>query len=256
MEAWIAGGRVTVNDAPATLGQRVAPGDRVKVDGRLLAPRWETRVPRVLLYHKPAGEIVSADDPAGRPTVFDRLPHVRGGRWIAVGRLDYNTSGLLVLTTSGDLAARLMHPRYEIEREYAVRIDGQLSGEEAHRLTEGVLLEDGPARFDSLTDEGGEGRNRWYRVVLHEGRNREVRRIFEALGRRVTRLMRVRFGPLALPPGLRRGQYRELEDAEVGRLMTQLALPRPGVAPHPRATGPGGRNRPRGAVRRRPPSGG
>lgn len=245
MEAWIAGGRVTVNDAPASLGQRVGPGDRVKVDGRLLAPRWETRLPRVLIYHKPAGEIVSADDPRGRPTVFDRLPHVRGGRWIAVGRLDYNTSGLLVLTTSGDLAARLMHPRYEIEREYAVRIDGRLSGEEARRLTEGVLLEDGPARFDSLSDEGGEGRNRWYRVVLHEGRNREVRRIFEALGRRVTRLMRVRFGPIALPPGLRRGQHRELDDAEVGRLMARLALPTPAPAARARPTPGGPRAMPR-----------
>jgi 23S rRNA pseudouridine2605 synthase len=229
MEGWIGAGRVTVNDAPATLGQRVSSADRVKVDGRLLAPRWETRLPRVLIYHKPAGEIVSADDPEGRPTVFDRLPHVRGGRWIAVGRLDYNTSGLLVLTTSGDLAARLMHPRYQIEREYAVRIDGQLSGEETTRLTEGVLLEDGPARFDSLSDEGGEGRNRWYRVVLREGRNREVRRIFEALGRRVTRLMRVRFGPIALPPGMRRGQYRELETAEVGRIQVELGIA-PGVA--------------------------
>lgn len=250
MEAWIAGGRVTVNDAPANLGQRVAPGDRVKVDGRLLAPRWETRLPRVLVYHKPAGEIVSADDPEGRPTVFDRLPHVRGGRWIAVGRLDYNTSGLLVLTTSGDLAARLMHPRYEIEREYAVRIDGQLSAEEARRLTEGILLEDGPARFDSLSDEGGEGRNRWYRVVLHEGRNREVRRIFEALGRRVTRLMRVRFGSLALPPGLRRGQYRELEDADVARLMSSLALPSAPAAQPARAAEPGGRGKRSGNVRR------
>jgi 23S rRNA pseudouridine2605 synthase len=255
MEAWIAGGRVTVNDAPATLGQRVAPGDRVKVDGRLLAPRWETRLPRVLVYHKPAGEIVSADDPEGRPTVFDRLPRVRGGRWIAVGRLDYNTSGLLLLTTSGDLAGRLMHPRYEIEREYAVRIDGQLSGEEVRRLTEGVLLEDGPARFDSISDEGGEGRNRWYRVVLHEGRNREVRRIIEALGRRVTRLMRVRFGPVALPPSLRRGQYRQLDDAEVSRVMTSLALPPPAPAEHPRSTGRGVSIKSRRDFRRRPPGG-
>jgi 23S rRNA pseudouridine2605 synthase len=224
METWITAGRITVNDAPASLGQRVAPSDRVKVDGRLLAPRWETRVPRVLVYHKPAGEIVSADDPAGRPTVFDRLPHVRGGRWIAVGRLDFNTSGLLVLTTSGDLAARLMHPRYGIEREYAIRIDGRLSGEEMARLTEGVLLEDGPARFESLTDEGGEGRNRWYRACLREGRNREVRRLVEALGRRVTRLMRVRFGPIRLPPGLRRGQFRALDDAEVGRILGALGM--------------------------------
>ena len=233
METWIAAGRVTVNDTSAVLGQRVGSGDRVKVDGRLMAPRWETRVPRVLLYHKPAGEIVSADDPEGRPTVFDRLPRVRGGRWIAVGRLDYNTSGLLVLTTSGDLAARLMHPRYQIEREYAVRIDGQLSGDECARLTEGVLLEDGPARFDSLSEEGGEGRNRWYRVVLREGRNREVRRIIEALGRRVTRLMRVRFGPIALPPGMRRGQYRELDAADVGRMLAGLDLDAPQDACRP-----------------------
>jgi 23S rRNA pseudouridine2605 synthase len=236
MEAWIEAGRVTVNDAPASLGQRVSQADRVKVDGRLIAPRWETRVPRVLLYHKPAGEIVSADDPAGRPTVFDRLPPVRGGRWIAVGRLDFNTSGLLILTTSGDLAARLMHPRYGIEREYAVRIDGRLAGDEAARLTEGVLLEDGPARFECLSDQGGEGRNRWYRVALREGRNREVRRLFEALGRRVTRLMRVRFGPIELPPRLRRGQFRELEPEDVARILTAIGMP---AAPHvPRGAKP------------------
>jgi 23S rRNA pseudouridine2605 synthase len=168
---------------------------------------------------------------------------VRGGRWVAVGRLDYNTSGLLVLTTSGDLAARLMHPRYQIEREYAVRIDGQLSGEECARLTEGVLLEDGPARFDSLSEEGGEGRNRWYRAVLREGRNREVRRIIEALGRRVTRLMRVRYGPIALPPGLRRGQHRELDAADVGRILVGLDMPAPQTLPAPR--------REQGAVRER-----
>jgi 23S rRNA pseudouridine2605 synthase len=203
-------------------------------------------VPRVLVYHKPAGEIVSADDPAGRPTVFDRLPHVRGGRWIAVGRLDFNTSGLLVLTTSGDLAARLMHPRYGIEREYAIRIDGRLSGEEMARLTEGVLLEDGPARFESLTDEGGEGRNRWYRACLREGRNREVRRLVEALGRRVTRLMRVRFGPIRLPPGLRRGQFRALDDAEVGRILGALGMV-DATAPRDRAEG-----EPRSRKTRRP----
>lgn len=245
MEAWIGAGRVTVNDAPATLGERVGPSDRVKVDGRLLAPRWETRLPRVLIYHKPAGEIVSADDPAGRPTVFDRLPQVRGGRWIAVGRLDFNTSGLLVLTTSGDLAARLMHPRYGIEREYAIRIDGRLSAEEMTRLTEGVLLEDGPARFDSLTDQGGEGRNRWYRASLREGRNREVRRLLEALGRRVTRLMRVRFGPIALPPGLRRGQFRALEDAEVARILVALGV----SVQSPPPGGEASRSRPRGQRR-------
>ncbi|MFO1363255.1 MAG: pseudouridine synthase [Burkholderiales bacterium] len=252
MEAWIAAGRVLVNDAAAALGQRVAPSDRVKVDGRLLAPRWETRLPRVLVYHKPAGEIVSADDPAGRPTVFDRLPRVRGGRWIAVGRLDFNTSGLLVLTTSGDLAARLMHPRYGVEREYAIRIDGRLSAEEAARLTAGVLLEDGPARLESLADQGGEGRNRWYRACLREGRNREVRRLFEAVGRRVTRLMRVRFGPIVLPPGLRRGQFRALDDAEVSRVLAALGMDsRPTAAP--RSTRRRGSSGPRVTARRVPP---
>jgi 23S rRNA pseudouridine2605 synthase len=236
METWIAAGRVTVNDRLAELGQRVDTSDRVKVDGSLLAPRWETRVPRVLIYHKPAGEIVSADDPEGRPTVFDRLPRVRGGRWIAVGRLDYNTSGLLVLTTSGDLAARLMHPRYQIDREYAVRIDGQLAAAEIERLTTGVPLEDGPGRFETIAEEGGEGRNRWYRAVLREGRNREVRRLFEALGRRVTRLIRVRFGPIALPPGMRRGQYRELGEAEVGRLFGALGMAQPAHLPSRRAS--------------------
>jgi 23S rRNA pseudouridine2605 synthase len=240
METWIAAGRVTVNGAPASLGQRVAPGDRIKVDDRLVAPRWEARLPRVLVYHKPAGEIVSADDPAGRPTVFDRLPRVKGGRWIAVGRLDFNTGGLLVLTTSGDLAARLMHPRYEVEREYAVRVDGELSAEEERRLLEGVLLEDGAARFDELAYEGGEGRNRWYRVVLREGRNREVRRLFEAIGRSVTRLMRVRFGPIALPRGLRRGQFRELADTDVAELLRLLELP----VTEPRVRGAPRRRRP------------
>jgi 23S rRNA pseudouridine2605 synthase len=186
--------------------------------------------------------------------VFDRLPRVRGGRWIAVGRLDYNTSGLLVLTTSGDLAARLMHPRYQIEREYAVRIDGQLSGEECARLTAGVLLEDGPARFDSLSDEGGEGRNRWYRVVLREGRNREVRRLIEALGRRVTRLMRVRFGPIALPPGMRRGQFRELEASDVTRILAGLDLQAPATLPARPREPSAARERPRRqAPARRPP---
>ncbi len=222
IETLIASGRVSVNAAPATLGQRVSPGDRIKIDARLVEARWESRPPRVLLYHKPAGEIVSADDPAGRPTVFERLPRVRGGRWIAVGRLDFNSSGLLVFTTSGDLAARLMHPRYAVEREYAVRVDGALSAEESRRLLDGVLLADGPARFDSLRPEGGEGRNRWYRVTLREGRNREVRRLLEAIGRRVTRLIRVRYGPIVLPPGLRRGRFRELGEREVAGLLTAL----------------------------------
>jgi 23S rRNA pseudouridine2605 synthase len=209
MEAAIQAGRVSVNGTRAHLGQRVALGDRIALDDRPVKV-WRETPTRVLLYHKRTGEIVSAADPAGRPTVFDRLPRVKGARWVAVGRLDYNSSGLLVLTTGGELAARLMHPRYEIEREYAVRVEGELSGGEIERLTTGVLLEDGKARFISLEDAGGQARNHWYRVVLKEGRNREVRRLFEAVGRRVSRLIRIRYGPFVLPPGLKRGQSREL----------------------------------------------
>jgi 23S rRNA pseudouridine2605 synthase len=222
METWIAGGRVTVNGAQAHLGQRVGPGDRIRVDDRLVAARAEHAIPRVLLYHKPAGEIVSVDDPEGRPTVFEHLPRLKGGRWIAVGRLDFTSSGLLVFTTSGELAAQLMHPRYEFEREYAARIDGTLSDDDFTRLKAGVLLEDGLARFETIEDAGGQGRNHWYRVVLKEGRNREVRRMFEAVGRSVGRLMRVRFGPIALPPGLKRGRCRELDDGGVTALLTAV----------------------------------
>jgi len=228
MEAWIAAGRVTVNGQPAHLGQRVTAADRLAVDGRPVYARRDEATPRVLLYHKPAGEIVSAADPAGRPTVFDRLPRLRGGRWVAVGRLDFNSSGLLVFTTSGELAARLMHPRYEVEREYAVRVDGVLGAESLTALTQGVVLEDGLARFQTIADEGGQGRNHWYRVVLREGRNREVRRMLEAVGHTVTRLMRIRFGPFRLPPGLRRGQFRELGAQEVEALLQLRDQPAPG----------------------------
>jgi 23S rRNA pseudouridine2605 synthase len=235
MEAWITAGRVSVNGAPAHLGQRVSPQDRIKVDDRLIATRREHALPRVLLYHKPAGEIVSADDPAGRPTVFDHLPRLKGGRWIAVGRLDFTSSGLLIFTTSGELAAHLMHPRYGFEREYAVRVDGVLAPEELAKLAEGVLLEDGRARFESIEDAGGRGRNHWYRVVLKEGRNREVRRMLGAIGHTVSRLMRVRYGPLALPPGLKRGQLRELRPDAVAALVADVAdapvEPHPTVAP-------------------------
>jgi 23S rRNA pseudouridine2605 synthase len=241
MEEWIAGGRVTVNGAPAHLGQRVSVQDRIKVDDRLIAARRDHALPRVLLYHKPAGEIVSADDPGGRPTVFDHLPRLKGGRWIAVGRLDLTSSGLLVFTTSGELAARLTHPRYGFEREYAVRVDGTLGPDDAARLTEGVLLEDGRARFVAIEDAGGRGRNHWYRVVLDEGRNREVRRMFAAMGRTVSRLMRVRYGPIALPPGLKRGQFRELDAEAVAALLAGVeassARPRialPGSVPNSR----------------------
>jgi 23S rRNA pseudouridine2605 synthase len=228
MEAWIAAGRVTVNGARAHLGQRVSAADRVRVDDRPVGARAEDAPPRVLLYHKPSGEIVSAADPGGRPTVFDRLPRVKRGRWIAVGRLDLTSSGLLVLTTSGELAAQLMHPRSGLEREYAVRVDGTLAPEALRRLTEGVLLEDGPARFETIADEGGQGRNHWYRVVLREGRNREVRRMLEAVNHRVSRLIRVRFGPLVLPPGLKRWEVRELRPGEVAALVARASGGGPG----------------------------
>ena len=158
-------------------------------------------------------------DPEGRVSVFDRLPQLRSSKWIAVGRLDYNTSGLLVFTTDGELANRLMHPRFEVEREYAVRIIGRLTPEQATLLTSGVALEDGVAKFDYLSDEGGEGSNHWYRVILKEGRNREVRRMFEAVGMTVSRLMRVRFGPINLPSRLKRGKSMELNEVEIGRLL-------------------------------------
>jgi 23S rRNA pseudouridine2605 synthase len=245
MEEWIAAGRVTVNGARAHLGQRVTHQDRVRVDDRPVGSVAQDAAPRVLLYNKPAGEIVSAADPEGRPTVFDRLPRVKGGRWIAVGRLDFTSSGLLVLTTSGELAAQLMHPRSGLEREYAVRVDGTLPAEALRALTQGVLLEDGPARFDAIADAGGEGRNHWYRVVLREGRNREVRRMLEAVNHRVSRLIRVRFGPLALPPGLKRGWFRELRPGEVEALIARAAGgPQRPLGPAPRAVRTGGPQRP------------
>jgi 23S rRNA pseudouridine2605 synthase len=236
MEAWIAAGRITVNGAPAHLGQRVSATDRVRVDNRPITAGAHDTPPRVLLYHKPSGEIVSAADPEGRPSVFDRLPRVKGGRWIAVGRLDLTSSGLLVLTTSGELAAQLMHPRSAVAREYAVRVDGVLAPEALRALTEGVLLEDGPARFESIADGGGEGRNHWYRVVLMEGRNREVRRMLEAVHHRVSRLIRVRFGPLVLPPSLKRGRFRELRPGEVEALLAAVSGARTRPAP-PRTRG-------------------
>lgn len=223
MEQWILAGRVLVNGAPATLGARVSAGDLIQAGGRIIRVHASARLPRVLLYHKPAGEIVSADDPQGRTTVFSQLPQLKSSRWVAVGRLDYNTSGLLIFTTSGELAARLMHPRYGIEREYAVRVIGELTADQAARLREGVQLDDGVAHFEAVDDQGGRGLNHWYRVVLREGRNREVRRMFDAVGLTVSRLTRVRYGPISLPARLKRGQWRELEPEEVTTLMAAAA---------------------------------
>jgi len=235
MEQWIAAGRVRVNGEPAAVGTRIGAGDRVLVDGRPLRPhRGETA--RVLLYHKTTGEIVSRDDPQGRPEVFEKLPRLHGAKWVAVGRLDFNTSGLLIFTTSGELANRLMHPRHRIEREYAVRLLGELSEEQMRALRTGVQLADGPVHLDSIEDVGGQGSNHWYNVVLSEGRNREVRRLFEALNLKVSRLMRVRFGPIALPAHLKRGQMRELDEAEISRLLATLEF-QPRIAASKISTG-------------------
>lgn len=222
IEEWVVAGRISVNGEPSFLGQKIGPGDRVKVNGKLVnlkfAAEQKKRGPRVLMYHKPDGEIVSKDDPEGRPSVFDRLPTINKGRWIAIGRLDFNTSGLLLFTDNGELANRMMHPRYEIEREYAVRLLGELSDEQRQQLTEGIELEDGQAKFTTLADEGGEGANHWYRVTLSEGRNREVRRMFEAVGLTVSRLMRVRYGKVELPSRLKRGMYEEMTPEQVAQL--------------------------------------
>ena len=224
MEEWIAAGKVSVNGEVAHLGQSVVPTDKVKVGGRLINIRFtgSSRPPRVLMYHKPEGEIVSRSDPDGRPSVFAALPRMRGGRWINVGRLDFNTSGLLLFTTSGELANKLMHPSSQLVREYAVRVLGELTQDAQAQLLKGVELEDGEASFASLVDAGGEGANKWYRVSLFEGRNREVRRMFEAVGCTVSRLIRVRYGPFFLPPQLKRGRCRELDEGEVKLLMREL----------------------------------
>lgn len=226
IEGWIREGRVSVNGQPAVLGTRVKPGDAVQVHGRTLRV-FPSQEVRVLLYHKPAGEIVSRRDPEGRPSVFQHLPPARGGRWVPVGRLDYNTEGLLILTTSGELAHRLMHPRYGMAREYAVRVRGALTEEEKQRLLSGVRLEDGLARLEALEEIGGSGSNVWYRMILREGRNREVRRLVAAVGHEVSRLIRVRFGPIDLPPDLKRGRWRALAPEAVQTLLAAAGLPAP-----------------------------
>ncbi|GKX54496.1 pseudouridine synthase [Leminorella grimontii] len=227
LEAMIQAGRISVDGKIATLGDRVTvtPGMKVRIDGHVVSIReTEETICRVLAYYKPEGELCTRKDPEGRPTVFERLPKMRGARWIAVGRLDVNTSGLLLFTTDGELANRLMHPSREVEREYAVRVFGQVDDEKIKSLKEGVQLEDGVAAFRSISYQGGEGMNQWYNVTLTEGRNREVRRLWEAVDVQVSRLIRIRYGDLDLPKGLPRGGWIELELESVNYLREMVGL--------------------------------
>jgi len=230
MERAIEAGRVTVNGVVAELGERVTAGDQVEFDGRQLPSAEENRC-RVILYNKPVGEICSRHDPEGRPTVYDRLPHLKSGRWISVGRLDFNTSGLLLFTNSGELANKLMHPSSVIDREYLVRIQGQVDEEMKKRLLTGVLLEDGVARFTDVIESGGEGSNRWFYCVVMEGRNREVRRLWESQGVRVSRLKRVRYGSVFIPSQVRVGQWIEMEPRDIDDLCVTAGLPKLGQRP-------------------------
>jgi 23S rRNA pseudouridine2605 synthase len=223
MEQLILEGRISVNAEPAHIGQRIQFGDSVKVNGKPVRVRIDPPPPRVIAYHKPSGEVVTHDDPQNRPTVFRRLPKLFQGKWQSVGRLDLNTEGLLLLTSSGELANKLMHPRFGLEREYAVRVLGALSNEEKKRLLEGVTLDDGVASFGSIEAGGGEGANCWYRVTISEGRNREVRRMFEAVGHAVSRLIRIRYGAMLLPRGLKRGAFVELDERDIWALTNAVS---------------------------------
>jgi 23S rRNA pseudouridine2605 synthase len=224
IEEWIRAGRVTINGRPAALGDRATHTDRICLDGRPLDLTGSADSTEVLLYHKPLGEVTTRHDPEGRPTVFERLPSPGSGRWIVVGRLDVNTSGLLLFTNDGELAHRLMHPSSEVEREYRVRLHGTPSAAVLERLRQGVELEDGPARFDRIELESADGSHSWFRVALHEGRNREVRRLFEQVDFMVSRLSRLRYGPIDLPSDLRAGEFRKL-DPRLAAKLSDLAPP-------------------------------
>lgn len=231
METVISEGRVSVNGTVATIGDRVGQGDEIRVDGRLLRYTAENeKRRRVLMYYKPEGEICSSHDPEGRPTVFERLPPLTHDRWVMVGRLDINSTGLLLFTNDGELAHRLMHPSNEIEREYAVRVMGEVTQEMINNLKKGVRLDDGMAQFDDIIEKGGEGINKWYQVKLKEGRNREVRRLFESQGLKVSRLLRTRYGSVSLPRELRTGRYLELDRKEIDALASLVNIrPRQGT---------------------------
>jgi len=237
IETWIQEGRIKVNQEVAELGRRVSERDQIELDGRkismhALAPAAQ----QVICYHKPVGEVCTRDDPEGRATVFKRLPKLTHSRWVAVGRLDVNTSGLLLLTTDGELANRLMHPSYQLEREYAVRVLGQVDEAMIQRLLEGVVLEDGEAKFERILDAGGQGANHWYHVVLQEGRKREVRRLWESQGLQVSRLIRIRYGAVTLPRGLREGHQQALTPAELAPLYQSVGLTPPSEATPAAAT--------------------
>jgi 23S rRNA pseudouridine2605 synthase len=225
MEQMIVEGKISVNNEPAHTGQRIQYGDKVRVNGRLITLRITPPAPRVLAYHKPVGEVVTHDDPQNRPTVFRKLPKLPHGKWQSVGRLDLNTEGLLLFSSSGELANKLMHPRFGLEREYAVRVLGALNKEERQRLIDGVELDDGFAQFKSIEEGGGEGANCWYRVTIAEGRNREVRRMLEAVGHAVSRLIRIRYGAMTLPRGLRRGHWMELGPIDLAALAGAAGMP-------------------------------
>lgn len=241
MEQLILEGRISVNNEPAHIGQRIQFGDSIKVNGKPIRVRIDPPPARVIAYHKPAGEVVTHDDPQNRPTVFRRLPKLQQGKWQSVGRLDLNTEGLLLFTSSGEMANNLMHPRFGLEREYAVRVLGALNKEEKQMLLNGVQLDDGMAQFGSIEDGGGEGSNCWYRVTISEGRNREVRRMLEAVGHAVSRLIRIRYGAMLLPRGLKRGAWMELDDSDIRALMQAAGAggPRRDRVP---TEGGGGRN--------------
>ena len=225
IESWIKAGRITVNGNPAKPGDRITPADKVRLDGELLHTGAPSEKTRILAYHKPAGEVCTRSDEKGRPTVFAALPSIRNGRWVNIGRLDLNTTGLLLFTNDGKLANRLMHPSGEIEREYAVRVFGEVGREVLKKMIAGVELEDGRAAFDSIHEAGGQGRNHWYHVVIREGRNREVRRLWESQGITVSRLIRVRFGPYQLPRELRPGAYHEFDRSEVNEFLNAVEIP-------------------------------
>lgn len=258
MEQLILEGRISVNNEPAHVGQRIQYGDQIKVNGKPIRYRIDPPPARVIAYHKPVGEVVTHDDPQNRPTVFRKLPRQVQGKWQSVGRLDLNTEGLLLFTSSGELANKLMHPRFGLEREYAVRVLGALSNEEKTRLLDGVQLDDGFASFGSIEDGGGEGSNCWYRVTISEGRNREVRRMLEAVGHAVSRLIRIRYGAMVLPRGLKRGAWMELDERDIQALLKAAGGSERSVRPEAgqeaagraqgRRTGPGASQRRLGGV--------